>query len=53
MKIILRLLLPLFLDFLISILKDLAKRTDNEIDDHVVESLETNKNIIIEASKIL
>lgn len=53
MKLILRFLLPLFLDFLVDILKNLAKKTDNTIDDDLVNTLETNKNIIIEASKLI
>lgn len=48
---IIKMLVPLIMDVLVDVLKGLASKTDNDVDDHVAESIERNKNIIAEAIK--
>lgn len=48
---ILKFLLPMMIDLIIKICQDLVKDSTNTVDDHIIEVLTSNKQIIIEASK--
>ena len=50
-KFIVRWIIPYALPILIDVLRDLASRTDNTIDDAAVESIASNSDKIIEGVK--